>query len=135
VTTISRELAGPSASQVGYHLRVLANDCSLIELVRSPQAPDAAERFYRLNAGTILADLQLLQQEDAGNDPTFAARPVTVDAQGMAEINRALREAMKKVERAEAESRGRLRSKPSNGVGAVVGAAAFHTAHTRTGGC
>ncbi len=66
---------------------------------------------------------------DAGDDTTFAAKPVTVDQQGLAEINEALREAMERVKRAEAESRRRLELKRSTEpVSAVVGAAAFQAA-------
>ncbi len=112
------------------------------------------ESFFRLKPGSSLGSIELPQpimeglraelfrtfvdaavaaleagSFDVGDDTTFAAKPVTVDKQGLAEINEALREAMERVKRAEAESRRRLELKGSTEpVSAVVGAAAFQTA-------
>jgi DNA-binding transcriptional ArsR family regulator len=152
-TTLSRQFGDVTVGDVSYHLGVLADDCDLIERVRSRQVRGALESFFRLKSGSDLERIQLprpivqgLRAElfrtfvdaavaaleagslDAGGDTTFAAKPVTVDEQGMAEINEALREAMQRVKRAEADSRRRLKHKGSTGVSAVVGAAAFQAA-------
>jgi DNA-binding transcriptional ArsR family regulator len=149
--TLSRQFHDVQLSDVAYHLRVLADDCELIEMTRSRPVRGAMESFYRLKPDTDLAGLQLPQpiaewlraqlflnfvdvavaamdsgSLDGGDETTFAAKPVTVDRQGMAEINEAMREAMERVRRAEAESRRRLKLKnPSGVVSAMVGAAAF----------
>jgi hypothetical protein len=109
------------------------------------------ENFFRLKPGSALGPMEIPQpimqglraelfrtfvdaaaaalragSFEGGEDTTFAAKPVTVDRQGLAEINQALREAMQRVKRAEAESRYRLRLRRSTEpVNAVVGAAAF----------
>ena len=152
-TTLSRQFGDATVGDVSYHLGVLADDCDLIERVRSRQVRGALESFFRLKPGSDLERIQLPQpimqglraelfrtfvdaavaaleagSLDAGDDTTFAAKPVTVDEQGMAEINEALREAMQRVKRAEADSRRRLKHKGSTGVSAVVGAAAFQAA-------
>jgi DNA-binding transcriptional ArsR family regulator len=152
-TTLSRQFGDATVGDVSYHLGVLADDCDLIERVRSRQVRGALESFFRLKPGSDLERIQLPQpivqglrgelfrtfvdaavaaleagSLDAEGDTIFAAKPVTVDQQGMAEINEALREAMKRVKRAEADSRRRLKHKGSTGVSAVVGAAAFQAA-------
>jgi len=152
-TTLSRQFGDVTVGDVSYHLGVLADDCELIERVRSRQVRGALESFFRLRPGSELHRIQLpppvvqgLRGElfrtfvdaavaaleagslDADPDTTFAAKPVTVDQQGMAEINEALQEAMERVKRAEADSRRRLKHKGSPGVCAVVGAAAFQAA-------
>jgi DNA-binding transcriptional ArsR family regulator len=151
-TTLSRQFGDATVGDVSYHLGVLADDCDLIERVRSKQVRGALENFYRLKPpGSALGGVELpkpivqgLRVElfctfvdaavaalDAGSfdtddETTFAAKPVTVDPQGLAEINQALREAMERVKRAEAESRRRLELESSTeAVSAVVGAAAF----------
>jgi DNA-binding transcriptional ArsR family regulator len=155
--SLSRQFRDVSVSDVAYHVRVLAEDCDLIELVRSRPVRGAMESFYRLKPGAELDGIQLpatimqgLRLElfqafvdvavaaidsgslDANKETTFAAQPVTVDRQGMAEINQAMREAMERVKRAEAQSRDRLRRKgPSGAVSAMVGAAAFQAAARR----
>jgi DNA-binding transcriptional ArsR family regulator len=157
--TLSRQFRDVHLGDVAYHLRVLADDCELIELVRSRPVRGAMESFYRLKAGVDLAGVKLPQpitqglrvqlflnfvevaiaamdsgSLDRGEETTFSAQPVTVDEQGMAEINEAMREAMERVKRAEAESRRRLKRhkvQGSNGngvVSAMVGAAAFPAA-------
>jgi DNA-binding transcriptional ArsR family regulator len=154
-TTLSRQFGDVTVGDVSYHLGVLADDCELIELARSQQVRGALENFYRLSPGADLTDIQLphsimqgLRAElfrsfveaavaamDAGwldtdDDTTFSAKPVTVDRKGMAEINEAMREAMRRVKRAEAKSRQRLRrvKDRSDAVSVVVGAAAFQAA-------
>jgi DNA-binding transcriptional ArsR family regulator len=150
-TTLSRQFGDATVGDVSYHLGVLADDCELIECVRSRQVRGASESFFRLKPGSNLGRIQLPQpitqglrielfrtfvevavaaldagSLDSGDDTTFAAKPVTVDQQGLAEINEAMREAMERVKRAEAESRRRLKRKRLAGaVNAVVGAAAF----------
>jgi DNA-binding transcriptional ArsR family regulator len=150
-TTLSKQFGDASVGDVSYHLSVLADDCELIELARSRQVRGALENFYRLRPGSRLGSIRLpkrvmkdLRAElfrtfveaavaaldsgslDAGDQTTFAAKPVTVDQRGMEEINEALREALQRVKRAEAESRRRLKRKgPAGVVSAVVGAAAF----------
>lgn len=164
-TTLSRQFGDVSVGDVSYHLGVLADDCELIERVRAQQVRGALESFFRLKPGSSLGPIQLPQpimeglraelfrtfvdaavaalkagSFDAGDDTTFAAKPVTVDQQGLAEINEALREAMERVKRAEAESRRRLEKRSTEPVSAVVGAAAFQAAappeagEWRTGG-
>lgn len=150
---LSRQFGDVHLSDVAYHLRVLAEDCDLIEVVRSRPVRGAMESFYRLKPGADLSGLQLPQPVtqglrvelfrnfvdvtvaamdsgslDAGDQTTFAAKPVTVDQRGMAEINEAMQEAMERVRRAEAESRRRLKRGPSGALSALVGAAAFQTA-------
>jgi DNA-binding transcriptional ArsR family regulator len=152
-TTLSRQFGDATVGDVSYHLGVLADDCELIERVRSRQVRGALESFFRLRPGSELQQIQLPQpivqglrgelfrtfvdaavaaleagSLDADGDTTFAAKPVTVDQQGLAEINEALQEAMERVKRAEADSRRRLKHKGSTGVSAVVGAAAFQAA-------
>ena len=153
-TKLSRQFGDVSVGDVSYHLGVLADDCGLIECVRSQQVRGASESFFRLKPGSSLGQIQLPQtimqglraelfrtfvdaataaldagSFDSGDNTTFAAKPVTVDQQGLAEINEALREAMERVKRAEAESRRRLKRKSLAGaVNAVVGAAAFQAA-------
>jgi DNA-binding transcriptional ArsR family regulator len=152
-TTLSRQFADVHLSDVAYHLRVLADDCELIELVRSRPVRGTMESFYRLRPGADLSGIQLPQPVmqglraelflnfvqtaiaamdsgslDGGEGTTFSATPVTVDRRGMEEINEAMREAMERVQRAEAESRRRLKRRRAGAVSAVVGAAAFQTA-------
>jgi DNA-binding transcriptional ArsR family regulator len=153
-TTLSRQFGDVSVGDVSYHLGVLADDCELIERVRAQQVRGAMESFFRLKPGSSLGSIELPQpimeglraelfrtfvdaavaaleagSFDAGDETTFAAKPVTVDRQGLAEINEALRDAMERVKRAEAESRRRLELKGSTEpVSAVVGAAAFQAA-------
>ncbi len=153
-TSLSRQFGDASVGDVSYHLGVLADDCELIECVRSQQVRGASESFFRLKPGSSLGQIKLPQtivqglraelfrtfveaavaaldagSLDSGDDTTFSAKPVTVDQQGLAEINQALREAMERVKRAEAESRRRLKRKSLAGaVNAVVGAAAFQAA-------
>lgn len=152
-TTLSRQFGDATVGDVSYHLGVLADDCDLIERVRAEQVRGALESFFRLKPpGSALGRVELpkpivqgLRAElfctfvdaavaalDAGlfdapdSTTTFAAKPVTVDPQGLEEINQALAEAMERVKRAEAESRRRLELESSaEPVSALVGAAAF----------
>lgn len=152
--SLSRQFRDVSVSDVAYHVRVLAEDCDLIELVRSRPVRGAMESFYRLKPGADLGGIQLPQAVmqglryelfrnfvdvamaalDAGSfdevdETTFSAQPVTVDQQGLIEINQVMREAMERVKQAEAQSRNRLRRKgPAGAVSAMVGAAAFQAA-------
>src|SRR4029077_6342652 len=132
-TRLSNQFGDASVSDVSYHLGVLADDCDLVEQVRVRPVRGAMENFYRLKRAADLTDIQLppvvsqalrvelfsffvdaaLASLDAGvlddeDETTFSARPVTVDQRGMAEINRALREALGAVQQAEKESRRRL---------------------------
>lgn len=154
-TTLSRQFGDATVGDVSYHLGVLADDCELIELVRSQQVRGALENFYRLSPGADLGEIQLpksimqgLRAElfrtfvdaavaaldsgslDTEDDTTFAAKPVTVDHKGMTEINEAMRDAMRRVKQAEANSRRRLKRVKgrSGAVSVVVGAAAFQAA-------
>jgi DNA-binding transcriptional ArsR family regulator len=151
-TTLSRQFGDVSVGDVSYHLGVLADDCELIELVRAQQVRGAQESFYRLKPGAKLGQINVppalvpgLRAElfrsfvdatvaaleagslDAREDTIFAAKPVTVDQRGMAEINTAMREALQRVKRAEADSRRRLKrvKDSTRALNAVVGAAAF----------
>lgn len=154
-TSLSHQFGDVSVGDVFYHLGVLADDCELLECVRSRRVRGAFENFFRLRPGPSLGPLQLpdaiaegLRGElfrtfvdaavvaldtgslDAGEAATFAARPVTVDRRGLAEINAVLVEAMERISGAEAEARRRLNGagESSEAIGAVVGTAAFRAA-------
>jgi len=152
-TTLASQFGDVSVGDVSYHLNVLAEDCELIELAREQQVRGAMESFYRLIPSAEVGEIQLPQAVmqrlrvelfrtfvdaavaaleagslDAGDEDTiFAAKPVTVDQRGMAEISKAMQEAMERVKRAELESRRRLRrvKDSTRALNAVVGAAAF----------
>jgi DNA-binding transcriptional ArsR family regulator len=150
-TTLAGQFGDATVGDVSYHLSVLASDCELIERVRAQQVRGAVESFYRLRPGSAIGEVEIpepimqgLRVElfrtflvavaaaleagsfEGGEDTTLAAKPVTVDRQGLAEINQALREALRRVKLAEVESRRRLELETSaEPVSAVVGAAAF----------
>ncbi len=151
--SLSEEMGVPLGN-VAYHLRVLYEECEVTELVATRQVRGAVERFYRLKPrasfdhvdysgvppvllnglrGSMLqsfvdASVTALGNGsmDSAEDTTFTGLAVTVDRQGWAEVNAAMREAVEKVERAEIRSRGRVADgDPGPTVSAIVGAAAF----------
>jgi DNA-binding transcriptional ArsR family regulator len=107
-STLCRCLDCDSVGDLSYHLRVLADDCGLIERVRSRQVRGAFERFFRLKPGT-----------------GFAVERLQVDERGLEEINELLRKAMADVKRVELDSRRRLQLNGAAEVTAVVSAASF----------
>jgi Helix-turn-helix domain len=112
-TQLSRQFGDVSVGDASYHLSVLADECRLIDRVRSRQVRGAVERFFRLKPEIVLA-----------------VDSVTVDQRGMAEIDEALEEAITRVKRAELKSRHRLESLGHSAVGAAIVVAAVQTTRT-----
>jgi DNA-binding transcriptional ArsR family regulator len=109
-TQLSRQFGDVSVGDASYHLSVLADECGLIDRVRSRQVRGAVERFFRLRPSVVLA-----------------VDSVTVDQLGMAEIDEALEEAIARVKGAELKSRHRLESLGHAATGAAIVVAAIQT--------
>lgn len=151
-TTLSRQFGDVTVADLSYHLTVLFEDCGLIEQVRLRPARGAVEYFYRLKARSDFPEVSLpaivrdgLRAEllqafieataaalqagtfDDDEKATLVATPVTVDQQGVAEINSALSEAIERIEKAEIAARRRLSGagEVAEEVSLLIGAAAF----------
>jgi DNA-binding transcriptional ArsR family regulator len=109
-TRLSRQLGDVSVGDASYHLNVLADECRLIDRVKSRPVRGAVEHFFRLKPGV-----------------TLAVDPVTVDQRGMIEIENALQKAITRVKRAERGSQQRLGSSDSTAMGAAVAVAVIQT--------
>jgi DNA-binding transcriptional ArsR family regulator len=154
-TTLARQF-NELVPNVSYHLRVLAEDCDLVEFVRAIRVRGTEEKFFRLKPisfsevefprpvrGRLRAELlrvfvtAVTAAMDAGaldseDDTTFTAEPITVDQRGMSEINSALQEALAKVKQVEKHARRRLKSS-AGGQGVIVGLAAFQAVAPSSG--
>jgi DNA-binding transcriptional ArsR family regulator len=87
---------GENTGTVAYHVRVLYEECQVLELANVQPVRGALEHFFRL--APISRD----------GDGLFMCRPATLDDRGQRDAFEALREANEKMEKAEAESRRRL---------------------------
>lgn len=90
---------GQNTGTVAYHVRVLYEECKVLELADVQPVRGALEHFFRLAP---------IAYDSAAGDGLFVCRPTTLDERGRAEAQEALREANAKVEKAEADSRRRL---------------------------
>jgi DNA-binding transcriptional ArsR family regulator len=107
-TRLSREFGDVSVADAYYHLKILADECRLIDRVESRPVRGAVERFFSLRPGV-----------------TLAIRPVVVDERGVAEIGAVLQETMSRIKGVEKGCRSRLELQGSPGFRAVFGAAAI----------
>jgi DNA-binding transcriptional ArsR family regulator len=87
---------GENTGTVAYHVRVLFEECRVLELADVQPVRGALEHFFRL--APIAHD----------DDGLFMCRPATLDDRGLQDALEALREANEKMEKAEAESHQRL---------------------------
>jgi predicted ArsR family transcriptional regulator len=98
-TTSANRIAkqiGQNTGTVAYHMRVLFEECRVLELTDVQPVRGALEHFFRLAP---------ISHDDDG---LFVCRPATLDDRGHRDALEALREANEKMEKAEAESRRRL---------------------------
>jgi DNA-binding transcriptional ArsR family regulator len=105
---------GENTGTVAYHVRVLYEECQILELADVQPVRGALEHFFRL--APIAHD----------GDGLFMCRPATLDERGLRDALEALREANEKMERAETESHQRLeQSDGAKALTTLLGVAAF----------
>jgi hypothetical protein len=107
---------GQNTGTVAYHVRVLFEECQVLELAGVQPVRGALEHFFRL--APIAVDA-------TESDGLFMCRPVTLDALGRAEALEALREANEKMKQAEADSRRRLEGNGGGALSTLLGVAAI----------
>jgi hypothetical protein len=145
-------------SGVSYHVRVLHDDCSLIELVRAEGRRGAVEHYYSANAKTLLpakawrrvkkglravvgaglaSDLfddladALKAGKLQGPQDHFARTPLVLDAEGQRNVKAIAERATKEVEdeqQAAAERRGKVNDDRDKATGYIFGLLAFEAA-------
>ena len=111
---------GQNTGTVAYHVRVLYEECRVLELADVQPVRGALEHFFRLAP---------INHEAAS---LFKCRPAVLDDRGLLDVSEALREANEKMERAEAESRQRLEENGGKALTALLGVAAIEASQLGT---
>jgi DNA-binding transcriptional ArsR family regulator len=153
-SSLSKRLDAPLGT-VSYHFRVLHEECTVLKRVGTRRVRGATETFYRLATprirrpdwsrlpSALLTGLEgalltsfvdaLIAALKSGSlvdktASTLVYLPITLDAQGLDDSNRAMREAVEITKVVAKESQSRLQRGGGEAIRTIVGGAVFEAA-------
>lgn len=116
-------------SSISYHVKVLYEECGLLELADEIPKRGAVEHFYRAKPAAFIGQAAraatAFDSQQVDECDVVSWLPVSVDEKGRTEVGAILSEALQAMGRIEQDSRARLSESGEEPTEMIVGVAGF----------